>query len=449
MPNDDPNSPNPLPFSEPPFLSGLPSPYYNDSHRKWQRDCRAFVATNLNEHAYEWEQAEQVPDHVYTTFSKAGMLIPALGAPLPLQELRALGMTELLGGLKIEEFDYFHASIYFYEMAHSGISGPSTSLTVGFAFGVPPLLKFGSPSLKSTFLPDLLTGRRRICIAITEPDAGSDVANISTTATKTPDGTHYLVSGMKKWITNGIFSDYASMAVRTGPPDSGAAGLSMLLVPLKAPGVDMRRLRVSGGSAAGTTFMELEDVRVPVANLIGSEGQGMRYVMTNFNHERLVVAIQTAAQCRAVLSASLEYVLARRAFGRELIEQPLVRHRLAVAGASLESLSTWIDHLTYCMKTLGSKDEADRKLGGLTAMAKARAGIVLRDCAETASLLFGGKGQTREGAGEIAERAWREVMGARVPGGSEDVMWDLGVRELVKGFRRRAKEVREGRAAKL
>jgi acyl-CoA dehydrogenase len=131
--------------------------------------------------------------------------------------------------------------------------------------------------LQERFLPELLTGKKRTCIAITEPEAGSDVANITTTATKTPDGKHYIVNGTKKWITNGIWSEYSSMAVRTGGP--GPTGLSMLVVPLKGyPGVNMRRLKVGGQVSAGTTFIELDDVKVPVENLIGEEGMGMKYM---------------------------------------------------------------------------------------------------------------------------------------------------------------------------
>lgn len=146
----------------------------------------------------------------------------------------------------------------------------------------PPIIKFGDEQLKKRFLPDLLTGRKRACIAITEPDAGSDVANIQTTAVKSKDGKNYIVNGTKKWITNAVWSDVACMAVRTGGP--GPTGLSLLVVPLKGhKGVEMRRLKAQGQISAGTTYIELDDVEVPAENLIGKEGMGMRYIMTNFS----------------------------------------------------------------------------------------------------------------------------------------------------------------------
>ena len=238
------------------------------------------------------------------------------------------------------------------------------------------------------------------------------------------------------------------MAVRTGGP--GPGGLSMLVVPLKGhPGVTMRRLKVAGQISAGTTYIELDDVRVPASNLIGTEGQGMKYVMTNFNHERLTIAVGVTRQARVALSAAFAYCLKREAFGKTLMDQPVVRHRLAKAGADLETMWAWVEQFLYMMCHL-TKAEADVRLGGLTALAKAKAGMVLNECAQTAVLLFGGNGFTRTGQGEIAERLYREVPGARIPGGSEDVMLDLAVRQLVKNYRNAGKVLERPRGdAKL
>ncbi|KAK8073777.1 short-chain specific acyl-CoA dehydrogenase mitochondrial precursor [Apiospora phragmitis] len=202
-----------------------------------------------------------------------------------------------------------------------------------------------------------------------------------------------------------------------------------MVVPLKDyPGVSMRRLKVAGQIAAGTTYIELDDVQVPVSNLIGQEGLGMRYVMTNFNHERLSIAVGVTRTARVALAAAFAYVLKREAFGKPLVDQPIVRHRLAKAGARLESQWAW--------------------LGGPTTMLKAQAGLVLRECADTAVLLFGGNGYTRTGQGALAEMIYREVPGARIPGSSEDVLLDLGVRQLVKLYKAKTKAL-ESPASKL
>ncbi|KAH7142760.1 acyl-CoA dehydrogenase/oxidase [Dactylonectria estremocensis] len=424
---------NPTPFSESPWLTGLPSPYYSDSHRKWQKSCRDFISQHLGPYALEWEDEGNVPAHVFETFSKHNMLIPNLPAPLPIDMLKDMGVTELLGGLKIDEFDYFHFSIYISEMRRFGVGGPTSSLSTGMAYGMPPIITYGSRDLQQRLLPGLIRGETRICIAITEPGAGSDVANISTTAVKSECGKLYVVNGEKKWITNGIWSHYATMAVRTGGP--GAAGLSLLVVPLlNYPGVTMRRMKTMGGTTSGTTFIDLEDVKVPVENLIGQEGTGMKMITNNFNHERLAIAIGVNQTARVALSAAFSYVLKREAFGKPLMEQSVVRHRLAKCGGELESLSAWLDQLVYQMSQVGHHPGGAQQLGGLVALAKARAGIVLDECARCAVLLFGGNGYTRTGQGELVEKIFREVPAARVPGGSEDVMLDLAIRQMVKQF---------------
>ncbi|CAG8981596.1 hypothetical protein HYALB_00009475 [Hymenoscyphus albidus] len=429
----------PIPLSEPPWLMGLPSPYYNESHKKWQKTCRALIDELLMAQSAEWERAGDVPETLYGQFAAANLLIPNLSAPLPVKWLHKLGITHLPGGLKVEDFDYLHTLIFVDEGGRVGSLGPGGAVGVGFAFGVPPILKFGSHALQEKFLPDLLTGKKRICIAITEPEAGSDVSGITTTAVKSKDGKEYIVNGTKKWITNGLWSDHASMAVRTGGP--GPAGLSMLVVPLlNTPGVTMRRIRVGGQSSAGTTFIELDDVRVPVSNLIGTEGHGMRYIMQNFNHERLTISISTNRLSRVAISSAFEYCMKREAFGKTLMDQAVVRHRLAKCGAELEGHWALVEQYTYCMTKLSEK-EANEELGGLTALVKAQAGRVLELCASTSVLLFGGNGYTKSGLGEIAERIYREVPGVRIPGGSEDVMLDLAIRQLVKNFQRKTKEL--------
>ncbi|CAG9942702.1 unnamed protein product [Clonostachys rosea f. rosea IK726] len=405
-----------VPFSEPPWLTGLPSPYYNDSHRKWQKACREFISEHLTPYALEWETQGNVPEYVFELFSKHNMLIPNLPAPLPIDMLKSLGITELLGGLGIEDFDYMHFSIYISEMRKVGIGGPTSSLSTGMAYGMPPIITYGSQELRRRLLPDLILGKKRICIAITEPDAGSDVANITTTATKTPCGR------------------------------SGAAGISLLVVPLlDQPGVDLRRMKTSGGTASGTTFIDLEDVKVPVENLIGREGQGMKMITRNFNHERLAIVIGIVSSARAALSAAFGYVSKREAFGSPLMEQPVVRNRLARAGAELESLSAWADQLVYQMANLEGQ-EARQQMGGFVALAKAKAGLVLDECARCAVLLFGGNGYTRTGQGELVEKIYREIPGARIPGGSEDVMFDLAVRQLLKTYRAKSEALKMDKA---
>jgi acyl-CoA dehydrogenase len=160
----------------------------------------------------------------------------------------------------------------------------------------------------------------------------------------------------------------------------------------------------------------------------------MKMITRNFNHERLGIAIGVTQTARTALAAAFAYVLKREVFGQPLVEQAVVRNRLARCGGELESLSAWVDQLVYQMSVL--RDHGSRsELGGSVALIKARAGLVLDECARCAVLLFGGNGYTRTGQGELVEKIYREIPASRIPGGSEDVMLDLAIRQLVKGYR--------------
>ena len=124
----------PIPFSEPPYLQGLPVPWITPGLREWQRKCRAFITEHLTQYAWDWEKEETVPEHLFPLFCKHNMLIPNLPSPLPVAELKAAGIHDILGVVKVEDFNYFHTLIYIDEMGRSGLAGPAGSLSAGFAF---------------------------------------------------------------------------------------------------------------------------------------------------------------------------------------------------------------------------------------------------------------------------------------------------------------------------
>jgi alkylation response protein AidB-like acyl-CoA dehydrogenase len=159
------------------------------------------------------------------------------------------------------------------ELSRTGSGGFVWNIIGGFGIGCPPLIKFGKKALKDRIMPGILSGEKRICLAITEPDAGSDVANLTCEAKLSEDGKHYIVNGEKKWITNGIWSDYFTVAVRTG--EAGMNGVSLLLIE-RSEGVSTRRMPCQGVLSSGTTYITFEDVKVPVENLLGKENQGFK-----------------------------------------------------------------------------------------------------------------------------------------------------------------------------
>lgn len=172
-----------------------------------------------------------------------------------------------------EQWDFFHEFILTDEISRCASGGVVWNLLGGFGIGLPPVVLFGSDELKKKVLPGILAGDKRICLAITEPDAGSDVGAISCDAKLTEDGKHFIVNGEKKWITNGIYSDYFTTAVRTG--GKGMDGISVLLIE-RGPGVTTRKMETQGMSTSGSTYVTFEDVKVPVENLLGKKDKGFK-----------------------------------------------------------------------------------------------------------------------------------------------------------------------------
>ncbi|EXJ59842.1 hypothetical protein A1O7_03989 [Cladophialophora yegresii CBS 114405] len=338
------------------------------------------------------------------------------------------GKYPIIGDIKPEEWDGFHDLVLWDELYRGGAV---SSIFVGLTVGAPPIRQFASPALQAKVLPEILSGQKRISLAITEPSAGSDVRNLTTTAEKTADGKHYIVNGEKKWITNGMFSDYFSTAVRTGPPDSGAAGLSFLLIDRHLPGIQCRRIEIGAGKLSSTTYITFEDVKVPADMLIGEEGGGFKFIMSNFNHERLWIAFQALRGARICLEDAFAWAQKRDVFGGKLIEQPVVRHKLGLCGKKVEALQAWVEQIVYELDHLGEK-EGNRLLGGTTALLKVEAGMVVKYVADECVKIMGGLGLTKSGQGARIEAISRSVIALIVPGGSEDVMIDLGVREALK-----------------
>jgi alkylation response protein AidB-like acyl-CoA dehydrogenase len=235
-------------------------------------------------------------------------------------------------------------------------------------------------------MPEILGGEKRICLAITEPSGGSDVRNLTTTAEKTADGKHYIVNGEKKWITNGLLSDYFMTAVRTGGP--GAEGISMLLIP-RSEGLKTRNIVVGVGNLAATTYVTFEDVKVPVEYLIGDEGMGFRYTMSNFNHERLWIVFQALREARVCLEDAMAWAQKREAFGMTLIEQPVVRHKFGQMARKVEGLQAWTEQVVFELDNL-NPIEGNKLLGGVTALLKVQGGMTCKYVADECVKIMGG-----------------------------------------------------------
>ncbi|BFZ59917.1 hypothetical protein YB2330_000939 [Saitoella coloradoensis] len=415
-------------FAEPAWYHSSfipPKGYYNQTHVTLRNFMRDYVNREFLPYMSEWDENKTPPPAMYKKICKAGFNAAVL-YPLPVKYME--GVT-LPGGIKPEDWDAFHDFVFNDEFARVGGVGFGMALWGGTFIGLPPVINFASKEVKQEIINPVLKGDKRICLAITEPDAGSDVAGLTCTAKKTEDGKYYVVNGEKKWITTGIWSDYITTAVRTGGP--GASGISVLIIPANIPGVTTRRMHTGGAKQSGSTFIDFEDVKVPAKYLLGKEGQGFKIIMTNFNHERLNISFVAHRSARVCLEDALRHASKRIAFGKPLFDLGTVRSKLAEMAKRIESQHAWIEQVVYQSMVM-SKDQLNTELGGITALLKAQCSSTLEYCASQAVNIFGGLGVTIGGQGERVERLYRDCKIASIPGGAEDVMLDLAIRQQVK-----------------
>jgi len=272
------------PWSEPAWSQGIPSPYYNDSHRKLRDSLRAYINENILPYSLDWEAKGEAPRDEALKWARSGFCFADV--PHPYRSKDASDPA----GIPVDELDVFHTLISTDETSRVE-GGVMTSLGGASVIGIPPVIHHGTDEQQRKWLPGLASWETSFCLGITEPSGGSDVANIQTTAIKSPDGKFYIVNGWKKWITGAPWATCMTTAVRTG--GAGLGGISVLVIAMDSPGLSWRRIPNSGQNAGGASLVELDEVKVPVENLLGIEGQGFRTIMVNFNRERHVEHIPT------------------------------------------------------------------------------------------------------------------------------------------------------------
>ncbi|MBQ5154051.1 acyl-CoA dehydrogenase, partial [Macrococcus caseolyticus] len=284
---------------------------------------------------------------------------------------------------------------------------------------VPAIFTHATEEVKRKVLPDLLRGTKRSCLCITEPDAGSDVANLTTEAKKGKNAkgeAGYFLSGTKKWITNGFFADYYVVACRTG--GKGGKGISLVLAEHNNGFVDRHKIETQGMRGSGSSLINFDELFVPASHILGRENDGFKGIVSNFNHERLAIIYQALRLSRVVIEDCMSWAHQRETFGVKLIEHAVIRQKLGVMSGRVEALQAWVNDLAYQYKTLPPQ-QAMIKLGGPIATCKAYATQTMELCAREGSQIFGGLSYTRGGKGGRVERIYREVRAFAIPGGSE------------------------------
>ena len=370
-------------------------PPFTDEHALFRKTVRDFVSRELAPHAREWDDAKDFPNEIFRKMGALGFL--------------GLRHPEEVGGAGV---DYWYSVAFLEELTHSRCAGLNMAVAVQTDMATPALSELGNDDIKQEFVAPAVQGERIGALGVTEPEAGSDVAAIRTTARK--DGDDYIINGSKTFITNGARADFITLAVRTGA--DGWPGISLVVFPTDTPGFQVvRKLDKIGNHASDTTELYFEDCRIPQRYLVGQENHGFRYIMMNFQGERLVAAIIGVEAAKQALADGLEYGRDRKIFGRPIVKFQVWRHELAQLYTEVEA-ARW---LTY-----RASDLFDRGKDATVeiSMAKLYAGELACKVTDRMLQLHGGYGYMDEYA---ISRAWRDVRLLTIGGGSSEVMKEL------------------------
>jgi acyl-CoA dehydrogenase len=300
--------------------------YFSDEHEMFRTSFRKFLEIEAEPYFLEWEETKIIPRTFWDKLGENGFLCPYV--------------DETYGGLAVD-FGFSVIIIEELERIGTGLAGVSLHNDVV----TPYIDAFGTDDQKERFLPGCVSGELITAIAMTEPGAGSDLANISTTAIK--DGDYYIVNGQKTFITNGVQSDLILLACKTDPKANPKhKGISLLLIERDTPGFSRgKKLDKIGMRSNDTAELIFEDAKVPVKNLLGEEGKGFHYMMNKLQQERLVVAIQAQVAAEDMLSTTLNYVKEREAFGKPIGKFQHTQFSMAEMATEVQIGRTFLDDL--------------------------------------------------------------------------------------------------------
>ncbi|HDZ89401.1 MAG: acyl-CoA dehydrogenase family protein [Deltaproteobacteria bacterium] len=377
--------------------------YFNEDHDALRDTVGRFVDREINPHVDEWEE-KTVPLH--ELFGKMG-------------DLGLLGITydEKYGG---QGLDYWFDLVFLEELGHVKADGIPMAIGVQTHMATPAINAYGSAYLKETYLRPAISGRMVTAIGVTEPGAGSDVAGLKTRAVR--DGDSYVINGSKLFITNGCQADFVTLLARTADK-SGFHSFSLFVVPTDLPGfVVSRKLDKLGMRCSDTAELFFDDLRVPAENVIGEEGEGFVIQMKQFQHERFYALPVTYVKARDTIDMTVEYIRQRMAFGRPLIKNQVLRHRLADWVTEIECLKQLTYHIVR-MKIEGLDVTREVSMGKL--LAGQLSFKVCNGCLQ----MFGGMGYMNE---SLISRYFRDSRLLSIGGGADEIM--RGIIAKIEGF---------------
>jgi acyl-CoA dehydrogenase len=368
--------------------------YFTEEHQIFRTSIRKFVEKEIKPHIDQWEDEELFPVELYKKAADAGFL--------------GLEYPEAYGG---SPCDKFMNIAYTEEMIRAGSVGLVAGLG-SYSIAMPPVLSMGTEKQKQKFLVPVLKGEKISALGITEPNAGSDVANIRTRAVR--NGDHYIVNGSKTFITSGCRAHFITTAVRTG--GAGYKGVSLLMIDSSTPGFTVaKKIRKMGWNASDTAELSFVDCRVPVENMLGGEGQGFVGIMINFQNERLALAVMAHAVAELALEESIKYAKTREAFGRTLSGFQVTRHKLV-------DMATQVEVAKQFNYRVAAKMQAGQDAIRDVSMAKNFACEVCDKVVYDAVQIHGGYGYARE---YLVERLYRDSRILGIGGGTTEIMKEI------------------------
>lgn len=370
-------------------------PQFGAEHELLRRTVREWALRDLKPHADAWEAARLFPREVFNQAADLGLL--------------GIRVSEEYGG---QGLDWWYTACYAEEMVNCSLAGLTMALLVQSDMATPVIGEIGDDYHKRNFLMPAVKGEAIAALGITEPDCGSDVASLNTTARRVGDD--YVINGAKTYITNGTRADFITLAVRTGA--IGYGGISLILFPTDTKGFRVtNKLEKVGNHCSDTAEIAFEDCRVPAKNLLGRENAGFYYVMQNFQGERLVGALSAVAGAQRVLDETIQFVKDRKAFGRPVIGFQTVRHLIVQLEAELEAAR----QLCYrAVDLLVRGQNATREI----TMSKLIAGELACRVVDRCMQLHGGAGYMAEY--EIS-RVWRDTRLITIGGGTSEIMREI------------------------
>lgn len=370
---------------------------FTQEHEAIRNTVSQFIDKEINPHCDQWENEGIFPAH--DLFKKMGDL-GLLGIAKPLE----------YGGMGL---DYSYQIVFAEELGRIASGGVAMGIGVQTDMATPAMAKFGSEYIKQQFLTKAISGEAVCSVAVSEPHAGSDVANIKTSAVK--DGDDYIINGTKMWITNSTQADYLCLLANTGD-ENPHLSKSLIVVPTNTPGISFsEKLNKLGMRSSDTAQIFFDDVRVPQKNLIGEEGMGFTYQMVQFQEERLFGAVGALKALEHCIDSTIEYTRERMAFGKPVLDQQVIHFRLAELQTEVEALRA----LTY--------DAVEGYINGVdvtlkASMAKLKSGRLAREVTDSCLQYWGGMGFMWDNP---VSRAYRDQRLLSIGGGTDEVM--LGI----------------------